>query len=165
MTNLFKQALESLTIARYATAYLDLCHNHYVEIHRDRLKKEHNISLSNRKKAQGKQQQGLIKRKKYADKVYEIALKVWSKEPYIPVGILVEEINNKVSVDGDAAELGYLKMDDSKLKQYFKSQPETPSTAILKGPPSSKRTHKQYEGLHFIDFVPRLVKENLVPLD
>jgi hypothetical protein len=163
--NLYKQAIEALTIARYATAYLDLCGDHYVEIHRDRLKKEHNISLSNRVKAQAKQQKDLVKREKYADKVYEIALKVWSIEAYVPVGALAEEINNQVYVNSDAANKGYLKMDDSKLKQYFKNQPETPSTAILKGPPSNKRTHKQYEGLHFIDFVPLLVKENLVPLD
>jgi len=162
--DVYKEAIEALSIARYSSAYLDLCDSLYVEIHRDRLKKEYNIKKSQRLKAIKKAQNERIMREKYAKKVYEIAEKIWEIEPYIPIGILAHEINRQMFVNSDAYSRGYLKMESSKLIKAFKNYPNTPSTAVISGPPSKQRKQEKHLGKSFSDFVPELVESNLVSL-
>ncbi|MBA6264289.1 hypothetical protein [Colwellia sp. Bg11-12] len=161
---IYKEAIEALSIARYSSAYLDLCDSLYVEIHRDRLKKEYNIKKSQRLKAIKKAKDERVMRDKYAKKVYQIAEKVWQIEPYVPIGILADEINQQMFVNSDAYSRGYLKMESSKLIKAFKTYPNTPSTAVITGPPSKLRKQNKHLGKSFIDFVPELVKFNLVSL-
>lgn len=160
---IYKEAIEALSAARYSSAYLELCDSYYVEIHRERLTKEHNIKQSNIKKAQTKAKQEKISREKYAKTVYKTAEKVWEIEPLIPVGIMAIAIDEEIERE-DAEESGYLKMAPNNLTQYFRDQPNTPKKAIIKGPPTKQRTNNKHKGWPLSRIAQELVSENIISL-
>ena len=164
LMTLYKQAVETLTIARYASAYLDLCDDHYVEIHRDRLKKEHNLKLSQSAKGSRKSELEKPMRDKYATQVYKTALKVWEIEPLIPVGIMAEAIYENIMVSSKLLEQGYKSVDKKPLAKYFRNQPFTPQTALIRGRATKSRTNPKHIGRSFSDIAQELVLKHQISL-
>lgn len=162
--NSYKQAVEALTIARYATAYLDLCDDHYVEIHRDRLKKEHNLKLSQSVKGKRKSELEQPMRDKYAAQVYKTALQLWSIEPLIPVGIMAEVISENIMVSSKHCEQGYRSVDKKPLAKYFRNQTNTPQTALINGRATNNRTNPKHIGRSFSDIAQELLLNHQISL-
>lgn len=159
----YKEAIEALSAARYSSAYLELCDSHYIEIHRERLIKEHNIKQSNKKKGQARAKQEKIIREKYAKEVYKTAEKVWEIEPLIPVGIMAIAIDEEIEKEY-AEKSGYFKMAPNNLALYFRKQSKTPNSAIIKGPPTKQRTNNKHKGWPLSRIAQELVSENIISL-